>query len=232
MNEANLINFTVRPRMSARSFKLANVVEAHVAGQFCLQSGEDEFDLDDKIDALWNALKIDGGDFGLYHSDNSPTPHVMYSNDPLSLTGNQVGNIVFPANHNGEYSTGRDFAYSVKNEFVAAETLLMDYQETIQHIGTTGPRVQWYENKYWQPFYRVDSLNSLQSVTQSGYAVTIETWLLPPPPIMLPPFELQHLRTIRRTGPRRYPQGFEGYRIDWTYHFQTPTINTDMPTIR
>lgn len=230
--EANLINFSVRPRRSGRQFKVAVAVEAHVAGEIKATAGEDQYDVNTKLEALMTALKFDFQDFGLRHSNGTKTAHYLNNNDDLNITGNQVVHQVFPSNHNGEFSTGRDFAYAVRAEYRASETSLIAYQESIEHIGTTGPRVNWYENRYHAPFYRVDSLNSLQTIIQSGYAITLDAYLLPPDPVMPAPFYLQHLTRIRRTGPARMPQGFEGYHISWSYHFKTPAVFPVLPNQR
>ena len=230
--EANLINFIARPLRSARGVQEKVVVEAHVSGQVKANPGDDEYDVANKVQAIENAVSRDGRDWGLYHSDGSPTPHILYTNDSFSLTGNQIVHRMFPSSHNGEFSTGRDFSYVVRNTFRATDSNILDYQESIGYIGTTGPKVVWKENKYLPAYYEVDSFRSLQTIKQTGYAITNGTYLIPPPPILPPPFELQHLRGIRRTSPRRWSQGVEGFRIEWNYTFNVPQIFGAFPSIR
>ncbi len=229
--EANIVSFSIRQRRSARGFQLANIVEAHVSGEICAAAGETQYNINTKLLALDNALVLDGQDFGLYHDNGTATHHVLYTADPYNLTGNQIVHRSYPHKHNGEFSTGLDFSYAVRAEFAAFTSVILDYNETISHQGTTDPKVEWHEHRYLAPYYSVESLASLQTITQSGYAVTLDTYLTPPSPIMSAPYELRHLRTITRRGPRRYPQGVEGYRIEWTYHFRTPSIFAAVPSV-
>jgi len=52
---------------------------------------------------------------------------------------------------------------------------------------------------------------------------------MPPPPILGLPFELEHLRTITRETPKRYPRGVIAYPVSWEYYFQTPDVFPAMP---
>ena len=230
--EANLIGFQIRPRRSSRGFQLANTVQANVQGEFCLQAGETQYNLSAKIQDLMDALSRDGFDFGLYHDNGTPTPHVMYSGDAFNLTGNQVVYQSFPANHNGEYSTGRDFAYAIQAEYRASESLILEYSETMSHHGNTGPRIHWKENKYHPPTFNVSAFSSVQQIVQQGYAVTLGTWLIPPPPILPLPFYIPTSTVITRSTPKRYPQGVEGFRISWSYLYNSPVVVPAFPTIR
>lgn len=230
--EANLISFTVRPRFSPRRFRQSNIVQAQVNGTLKRNSGETESAFSSRIQSLVNALNVDGGNFGLYQSNGSPTPHFMNSSDVLNITGNQVVYTSFPQNHNGEYSSGRDFAYTIEAEYVSSESIILDYSETVSHTGNTGPQVQWSEHKYHAPTFTVEKYQTTQSIVQKGYAVTYQTWMIPPPPAFAVPFYLPDRTRITRRSPRRYPRGFLEYRIDWEYHFITPVVAPLLPQAR
>lgn len=230
--QASLMSLTVRPNLTERGFRKSIVAEAHVQGEFITTSTQTQYDITTLIQGLESAFANDGLDWGLYHDNNTPTPHFLESNHPDSLTGNQVVMKQFPANHGGEYATGREFAYTIRNEYLSAESLILDYQETIQHHGTTGPRVVWDEFRVGPPVWRVESAQTVQTIRQSGYAVTLGTYLEPPPPILPPPYEMQHLRTITRITPRRWPQGFTDYTVKWDYVFQSPQVFPAFPTAR
>lgn len=230
--EANLVSFEVRANRTDRLQKLTHTIEAHVSGVLCDQGG-DEYDIAARVQALQTALLQDDKDFGLYHANGTPTPHIMYTDDDLNLTGNQVVFYNFPASHNGEFSTGREFQYKIRAEYYAATSQMIDYRETITHIGTTGPEVNWIKHKYHEPTFRVNHWATTQRVIQSGFAVTVGTWLIPPVPILEPPFELSHMRRITRHSPRRYPkQKYIGYPIEWTYHYEVPETLVLLPTLR
>lgn len=230
--EANLVSFTIKPRRTAREFQVANLVTAQVSGCLKVDDGEDEYDLTPKIQALDDALSRDGYDFGLYHSDGSPTHHVMESGDLYNMTGNQVVHRTYPQSHNGEYSTGRDFAYAIQAQYQASESNILEYSETVSHTGTTGPAVKWYQQKRLPPIYRVDAFATTQKIVQTGYARTLYTWLVPPPPVLPPPIYLPHLTQITRSTPKRYPQGVEGHFIRWTYHYESPAVVPLFPNMR
>lgn len=229
--EANLINFSVRPTLSPRGFKVTNIATAHVSGDICLTGSQDEKDTTTLVSDLIDALSVDGQDFGLYHDDGTPSPHIMLSDASDSLTGNQIVYYDFPASHNGEFATGRSFQYTVRNEFVSAERLILDYQESIEHVGLGGPIIEWRDNRYYGPTIEQLAPSSAQYIRQTGHSIGLDNYITPPPPIINFPFEIVHQRRIRRTGPRRYPQGFMGYRTDWSYTFRYPGIYAAFPTV-
>lgn len=230
--EASLASLTVQPEMNARGHRLINVVTAHVNGELCLAPGETQYDLSTRITALSNAFDVDGLDFGLYHDNGTATPHFLSSSHPDNLTGNQVIYKSFPANHGGEYTTGREFAYAIQAKFRAASSLLMSYRESITHVGTTGPIWRWQNNRNFGPTVHRDAPASYQVIKQSGMAETLTTYLLPPAPILGQPFNLVDQNTITRIGPIRYPRGFVSYVVKWDYTFCTPTIHAAFPTLR
>lgn len=230
--ECNLLSFTARTRMSPRNFQVSTIYTAHCAGEFCNTPSDTEYTLDTRIRDLEDELAIPRQDWGLYHSDNSPTAHFLQSTHPLNLTGNWVSSRQFPSNHNGEWASGRAFAYSVSAEFLTPETLLLDYHESIEQRGTTGPIIDWSEHKYHPPTFEIFAFSSLQRIVQRGYALTLGTWLVPPGPSLPPPFELQHQRIVKRTTAARYPQGFEAFRVDWLYIYKSPLDLSFFPTPR
>jgi hypothetical protein len=220
--EANLMHFSVKPFRSARHFKETSIVTAHVAGDICLQPGQTVGDTSSKVSDLIDALSVDGEDFGLYLEDGTPTPHFMFGAGADSLTGNQIVGYDFPASHNGEFTTGRSFQYTVSNTFLSAERTILDYSETIQHFGTGGPITQWQNNRYFEPTYSLLYPSSIQTIRQSGYSVGVTNWLLPPSPILGFPYEQLQMRRITRQSPRRFPLGFIGYTTQWDYVFHFP----------
>lgn len=230
--EAGIMHYEAIARRSPRGFVTSTVMGYQVHGDLVLLPGEDEFDLDTRINDLQAAYLSDGLDWGLYHADNSPTPHFLQNNHPQSMTGNQIVYRQFPSGHGGEYSTGREFTYKIQNEFLTPDSLIIEYSETVSHQGTTGPRYEWRFNKFQIPYFERTASSTLQRITQHGHAITLSAYLIPPEPIAPRPFELEHLRTITRTGPRRFPRGFTFYRIDWTYHYLTPVIIPALPRTR
>ena len=239
-NECNLKDFRIEAQRSPRGFPVTNTVEAHCAGEFCLQPGEDEYDLAVRINTFLAALN-DGGDFALRHSDNTNTPYSILNSDPNNISGTQVAAYTAPADYNGEWATGGAFNFVIRAEYSAGTSMILNYQETIEHVGDTGAVIHWggagdafdRDDAVSQlPFWRVRSPLSTQRIFQSGTAVTLGTYLIPPAPILPRPWLLGHRTRIKRTGPRRYPQGVLGYVLHWQYEFVSPQVFPAFPTIR
>lgn len=216
---AHLINFSAESRYSPRGFREFVDITAHVQGDICLVAGEDEYDVTTYINDLSAAFDTDGLDFGLYHSNGTPTAHFLLSSDPTSLTGNQVVYKSFPASDGGEYASGREFAYAIRNTFNAAETSLIEYQETVEQSGTGAAPLRFDFHNGFAPTLRKTAPAGVVITRHSGHAISLATWLDPPAPLYSWPIEDESARVVRRTGPRRWPQGFTGYRIDWSYTY-------------
>ena len=234
-SECNLNLYKVEPQRSARGFTVTNVVEAHCSGEFCLQPGQDEYDLAVRINAFLAAL-VDGGDFALRHTDNTNTPYNIFNSDPNNLSGTQVAAFSAPAKFNGEWATGGAFNFVIRAEYSAATSMILNYQETISHIGDTGAEIRWgvdREDAVTQlPFWRAMPPRPTRTIIQEGTATTLGTYLIPPAPILPRPWLLGHRTQISRTGPRRYPQGVLGYMLRWRYEFISPQAFPTFPTVR
>ncbi len=232
--ECNLNLFRLYPRRSERGFRTTNIAEAHCSGEFCLQPGEDEYDLATRVQALVDAIR-GSGDFALKHSNGTNTPYQLLNSDPLNLTGVSVTHYEGPASANGEWATGGAFRFVVRAEYSAPESLLLDYTETIEHTGDTGSLIRWGQREDTQaqePFWRVAEPSTTQRIIQKGEAVSLGTYLLPTPPILARPYLLGHLTQISRTSPKRYPNGTHSYRTSWQYQFVSPVPVVAFPTIR
>ena len=230
--EANLTGFWIQPLRSTRKFSTMKVVTAEISGCMCLQYGETQYDLAIRIQALIDALQ-DGNDLILHHDDATSTPFKMLTNDPLTMTGNQIVDQAWPSQYNGEFSTGKDFSYKVQNTYDAAQSEIIAYEDTIEHIGSCGPRILWEEHPYFAPTYSVVSYSSLQTIRHKGHAILMGgIHLAPADPILPPPFEIECLRTISRTTPLRYPKAWSAARTDWTYTYQSPTVFPAIPIPR
>ena len=190
-----------------------------------------QYNVGTRLEQIQAALADDGKDFGLYHDNNTPTIHFLQSNHPNNLTGNQISKKLFPTSHGAEYVTGRDFSFCVQAEIADFETSLMIYQDSYQAEGDCGPIYEWEQTKQGI-LVRKKAPASVQRVLHSGTAITSSAFFTPPPPYYSPPFHLSHMKTIKYTGPMRYPQGAIGYRTDWTYHYRLPVDTYNTPTIR
>ena len=217
---------------SLRGFVKSIVAAYTVAGDIVATPSDTEYTLDAKIIALRDAYNVDGLDWGVYHTNNTPTVDFLDTDYPTSLTGNQIVYRSFPSGAGGEFATGREFAYKVQNEFLTPDSLILEYAETVSHEGTTGPKYSWHENKFQIPYYQLDAPSTIQRIEQQGHAITLSAYLLPPGPILSAPYELEHMRKITRRGPTRHPKGFTEYRVDWHYHYRTQVPFALLPRTR
>lgn len=237
-HEASIARWIVRPRYNARGFRVAYRAEAHVSGEIVLASGEDQYALSTKIQALENAFKVDGSDFGLYHANGTPTPHYLQSDHPSTLTGNQIVYFSYPVGGDedpggpGEYSTGRRFSYVVANEYLAPDSIILEYSEEVIHVGDCGPTYEWIKHRGLAPYWVRTAPASTQLIIQQGKARTLATWLVPPDPLLGAPYEKTDQRRISRLNPVRFPQGFEAFEISWRYVFESDVIQPVFPNIR
>lgn len=227
--EATLQSVVMQTQYSVRGFKQVQHVQMFVEGTVVANG---QYDVGARLAQIEAALADDGYDFGLYHDNGTPTQHFLQSNHPDNLTGNQIFQKHFPNEEGAEYITGRTFRFGVKAMLNVEETALLEYRDSYEAQGDCGPRYQWTESDQGVYVRRVAPATT-QKVTHAGYAITSVPWFQPPAPYFQPPFLHSPLTTIRRTSPEgRYPQGFTGYRVDWSYHYELPVDTFGAPTIR
>jgi hypothetical protein len=230
--EAGLASWSVQPRISSRGFVLAHNVKAIVQGDLVITSSQNQYDITNKINALNAALDQPFQDFGLYHDNGTPSSHFLENYHPMNLTGNRCIHRQFAAeDSNAEYATGRAFQYVIAAEIQNPESALIEYAESVTHVGDGGPVAHW-EDTPGGPAWWPEFPSTVQRVVQSGYAVTLGAYLLPPGPILGFPYYMANQTVIKRTTPIRYPQGLEGYRIDWNYTYLTNITIPLFPNIR
>jgi hypothetical protein len=222
--EATLSNVTIESRFSARKIRETKIVQMSIVGTVVADGAAA---IGQRLEEIRQALAFDGKDVGLYEDDGTPTHHVLVSNDPYNMTGNQIHVTSFPSDAGAEYVSGRDFSFTVRAEIYAADTPLIYYREDYVATGDAGPRYSWEETLQGLIVRQV-SPATIQHVVHSGTAVTYGAYLDVPPPFYGPPFHLSHLRRISKGGPERYPQMFGKREISWTYHYALPLdVNND-----
>lgn len=226
--EASLTSVVTEARYSVRKFKETLIVQYLVNGTVV---ESDQYDITTRLNQIAAALATDGQDFGLYHDDNTPTIHYLQSSAANNLTGNQVARTSFPTDNGAEYVTGRDFSFVIQAEIADFETSLIEYRDSYNSVGDCGPVYDWSVTEAGV-IVRKTAPASVQTVTHSGYAITTVPYFQPPPPYYSAPFHLSHRRQIAYTGPSRYPQGFTGYKTEWSYTYVLPVDIYNVPTVR
>lgn len=174
-----------------------------------------------------NAAFVDGQSCGLVDDDDTPVVSHWLPNtaeDATNYTNTQIISKRLPPTINGEFVSGRKGQIVVASFFSSPTSQVVDFRDAIVRHGNAGPQYSWRKDERlgmgWYPVE--DSPSTLQHMRQTGYAIGEDTWPLPPPPIYSVPFEDSTKRTIVHSSPTRYPEGYLGFRVDWTYHYTLP----------
>lgn len=219
--EVNL-SLTKRTNPNARGFSAYTTWTMQLEGTLIGvgETSEDlQADIRAQIYALENAYALDGFDAGLYHDDGSPTPHFLDSSS--SLGGVRVAEIEFDKdNGDGQYATGRSYRITLQADFPNPFVTLQQWNETLRIVGTGGPRFVHLETMRGTPQRQLVNQRTIVRATQSGTAVGLRTYPLPPPPIF-PAAELADKREFSRGSPRNFHGAFIDWPIQWTYQFES-----------
>lgn len=216
---------------SARGFKLFQHLEFTFSGEIVEQ---DAAAIDARLSSMSQAFSSDGQSCGLVHDNGTPTWHWMsnYAENPTNLTDVQVISQRIPQSINGEFVSGRNFEFRVASMYLTAPSAIVEFNEQITRVGNAGPEFKWMRNKFWGWYPKMVTPNSIQVMTQSGYAIGVYNYILPQAPIYAPPFEQPNLRKVTHTGPKRYRKGHTHYKTEWSYTYHLPTFDDlSMPAI-
>lgn len=186
-----------------------------------------------RLTAIYQALNVDGYDFGLYQSDGSPSFHFLDSSNANNLTGNQVIYRKWPAAMGGEYVDGRMFSFGIGATILDADSGILDYHDAVRQVGTGEGDVEWvlWNNRVWYPVRKAPT--GLVKYTHSGFATSIGGYFTPPTPYYDVPFRIPQEQEIIRIAPKTMPQGVAEYMTRWTYVYQLPAPdNSIIPTVR
>lgn len=204
---------------SQRGFMTTRNVLFHINGEVCADGASA---VTTRLNQIATAFDTNGGDIGLWVDTNTPTQHYLQSLNPRNLTGNQVLSSYFPETVGGEYVNGRKFSIEVGAVLDAAESNVLDWQDSITFTGNTGATYRWRRHPRLNWWAERTAPNSLQQITHSGFAVGLSTWIFPPTPFYSAPFEAQDSRVVHFGNPKRFPQGYVGYTTRWQYTYILP----------
>lgn len=230
-NEVCVVTFSRRRVHSHRNRIIKDVYEMHIAGQIIATSTDSDTNQDTiktRISEIQNAYSDDGEDAGLYHDDGERSGHFL--NSLSSVNGVSVMYVEFPKGTEGaQYATSRWFKIGLTAEYLNIESDILVFSETLEFIGTTGPRWTYVPVKGNRPPVRVESYKQTpQRIIQSGMAIGLRGNPLVPPPIF-PSLEQQEKRRIRRGSPKSYRNNFLEYPVNWEYHMMSNTGLSGVP---
>lgn len=227
INEVSLSSMTIREIPSPRGVRMFTLYQLYLRGE--LQGTE--LELDAKITQLINRYRDNYLDVGLYHDDGTPTPHVILNSDPQNVSGNHVRYRSWPKDTDGEYATGRTFAIMVEAKFDEGDSGLLNYSETVTYDGDCGPIYDAHVTRTGPPKLHLVAQQTAQRIVQSGFALTMDAYYLPPSPLFSgnPMFR----RPIYELGtPQFQGQQHIGYKTRWSYYMLSGVdVSATPPTL-
>lgn len=221
--ECAMVNFSVKPKRTPRGIAYAQVVRMDCEGEFCFSGPVDQDAIKTKIQAARNALEFDYRDLVLLHNDGvTESPYKISNSHPDNITGNIVEFVSWPSVAPEEYATTKSFKFAVSAEFKNPLVNLIDWQQTLTVMGSTGPVARWERllNGLWTR--RVIHTSGTKKIIQSGYAVGFGVHPLPATPILTDFYEHLDQRVVKYVGPHYFASRPEFYRTEWRYAFETP----------
>lgn len=135
----------------------------------------------------------------------------------------------FPIGVGAEYATYRTFSATFEAEYPAPTgvPLIVEYRQTVSTEGGF-PVIVWQPAINGPPRKVQTSPSTTYRATQSGSAIGLLDWPIPPGPI----FGVQHLvdnPVISRTSPDRVGNGFRNFPVQWSYQFESTTPLQALP---
>lgn len=186
--------------------------------------GDDQADVNAKILALESAYRKTGVDAVLYLNDGvTPSVHRLRNADTLGGI-RVVGPPSYPDGRNAEFSTFRRYTIALEAETVLSQDLggggqvVTAYEETIRTFGG-GPVYSWTAPIRGIPVRQIARERSTYKATQSGFAVGYRSRPAPASPIW--PYALIQNPEISKSSPKRTGTGFQDYRIEWNYSYES-----------
>lgn len=206
-----------RPERLRKTISLSGVIVA--AGQAAIRTA---------VEALETAYSRHGFDAGLYHDDGTPSPHFLSNNQ--SLTGVRVVSLEFPLGDGTEYATGRSYAITLQADYQPPRTATTSiggnpsttsFQETLQFMGTGGPRRVLRETLRGFPSTQIAAQRTICRAMQTGSASGLLGVPQAPAPLW-PALEVSEKRELNIIGPQREGASLLNWGVAWSYHFESP----------
>lgn len=128
-----------------------------------------------------DAFSQDYGSARLHLDDGTATQHGLENDSPFNLTGVRVIERSWPKGGVEELANMRTFQVTLEAEYADNETQLLEWSETLEYFGNTGPRFEVVDT-YFGPYTNLQCLRTAQRIVQSGYALGFTANVLPPGP--------------------------------------------------
>ena len=185
-----------------------------------LTVGDKQRSIADRIAQIKGGLRS-GRDAGLLSDDGQISANYLREID--SVNGIQVSPISFGRRDQADGVSGRTFSFSVFSEMVPADgTSQFDFRQTITYDGDTGPEFVGVELDSGPPDLQQVREQTLQTITQTGSAVSLYAYpLFPPAMYSSLPFASKPVKT--KEEPRKRGGTELLYPISWRYVMMSTT---------
>ena len=208
-NELNLVTLTVQKQYSPRRRKIQDIKTAHCEGQIL---ASDMATFTSRLNEIENALKNDYGNFT--YTIGGTTGHSLL-NDSSCVSGTKIIARNFPKGDGAEFATRRTFSFTIQGTYDSVEDDLFSWQETVEVIGTGGPKFVILETVD-RPYAMYVSNASVQYFQQTGTAVGYANYPAFPGPNGAGLEFLDRRRETRSSG-RQVGNGIRFFPIRWSY---------------
>lgn len=219
--EVNLAKMDISYRPSPRGKRIERVDRFHLFGQFCEDSTSEVVD---RIEELIAAYDVDYQDCGLYLDDDTLTPHNM--SNAASVSGVRVLHRSWDGGRE-ELATTRTFDIVLQVVYPEVEDQLVEWHETVEIIGTGGPRFK-ITDTYFGPIATQVAEATAQTIIQYGNCVGYGAHIPPPGPLYSEYEHVDRRRIVYASG-KNAGRIATHYPTAWTYHHTLPAPETPFP---
>jgi hypothetical protein len=177
------------------------------------------------------AYSVDGQNFVFRHDDGSVSSHFLDSG--TSLGGVRVVERNFPNGNQAEYASQRTFTVSLEADYAISDGDLMQFQETVEIVGTGGPRTVMIEVLNGPPQEQTINQQTKVMYTQRGSAIGFSGYPISdvPGPI-LPTGEKLDRRQRGLIAPTAQNGAFVNWGVTWSYFFETAIATNAFPNYK
>lgn len=222
--EVNMVRFELLPEFSPNGRRMFTRYRMHVMGEL-IANGQSAINA--KIGTLISAYAENFKDAGLYHTDGTPTKHVLDSDHQQNMSGNRVAYRSWPRGGADEYATVRTFYIVVEALFRDPDSGLVVWREQVNTRGTAGATWELVGGIKYDK-----TLLSNQRIYQFGYAEGLTVYPagnVPAP--LVPDWEHQELREFNQHDATYFGQRYGRFGLSWGYHMESPTGQSITPNL-
>ena len=179
--------------------------------------------------ALESAYSADGGDWALYHDNNSKS-HIFVNNSG-SHGGTRV-DFSWAQNDPADYATGSlQYNIGVEATYPVLLGAIVEYKESVDITGNAGPVVAWDQTIFGPPQAQQIRQRSLVRATQRGSAVGYGGYVTVPQPLWPQWLQNENIGQGSDT-PNKEANSFFDYPSRWSYSFVSPVPLFGVPRPR